>query len=97
MNTITAHLAYYGKAGLHTFWQAAAASLLGAFAGSGLNIGDLAQLPVLEKIAGAALVAGAAAVMSYLKQLVVLAPPGTAPALERSAAEAATDGTAGAG
>lgn len=82
LTRITNHLAYYGKAAAHTFWQAAVASIVGANLGSVLGANHLPQVGELQKIALAAAVAGGAAVLSYVKQLLVLVPPASVPAIE---------------
>lgn len=51
----------------HTFWQAAAGSAIATFGGAGLNLGDLADLSVDQKIITSAVVAGLGAVFSLLK------------------------------
>lgn len=73
---------YYGKAALHTFWQAALASLVVGFGGAGLDLAHLTDLSAWQKIATAAVIAGIGAVASWIKQLVVLPKPGTVPAAE---------------
>lgn len=76
------HLAYYGKAAAHTFWEAFVASLMAALSGSGMGLEHLPQLPVIQKVALSAVIAGLAAVLSYFKQLLVLPSPGSVTARE---------------
>lgn len=78
MDKLLAHLAYYGKAAAHTFWEAGSASFLGANIGAMLNAGSLPDISELQKVTVAAAVAGLAAVFTYLKQLKVLPKRDTA-------------------
>lgn len=94
LTNIKAHFAYYGLAALHTFWQAAVAAILSSNIGSMLGAGQLPQVSEAEKLGISAAVAGGAAVLSYIKQLLVLVPPASEPAVE---VDPVTNGTASAG
>lgn len=82
MTALKAHLAYYGKAAFHTFWEAFVATLLTAFTGSGLDLAHLPQQSAVQKIVVSAIIAGIAAVLTYFKQTLVLPAPGSVPAEE---------------
>lgn len=55
----------------HTFWQAAAMAAITEFAGSGMDLAHLADVSADAKIVTAAVIAGGAAVFSYLKSTLV--------------------------